>query len=230
MLADTVSELVETARATWGADTGVELLAPVDASRWDREARGRLRLQRARYLHASGDTATASAAALDVAGGLGPSAAEARLLLAEWRAAEISALDDAYALRALLLPAADDPRVSERLGAIDEFERRVGAGLEEPLGLFAAAEAARDLIGAPRLAHGLFLAYVDQAPDEPWSPKALLAALGTSPDPGDRAWIRQRLEAYTDSPYVLAANGGPAAGFAELEVELEDRLRELIRE
>jgi hypothetical protein len=117
----------------------------------------------------------------------------------------------------------------ERLGAIDDFEHKVGIGLEEPLGLFAAAEVARDRIGAPLLARGLFLAYVDGAPDQPWAPKALLAALETSPDPGDRAWIRLRVEAYGDSPYVLAANGGSADRFAELEGELEDRLRELIR-
>ena len=60
--------------------------------------------------------------------------------------------------------------------------------------------------------------------------KALLAALETSVEEGDRAWIRGRLEAYPESPYVLAAHGGSAAGFAELEEELEVRLRELTRE
>ena len=70
----------------------------------------------------------------------------------------------------------------------------------------------------------------DQAPAQPWVPKALLAALETSVDEGDREWIRGRLEAYPDSPYVLAAHGGTAAGFAELEEELEVRLRELTRE
>jgi tetratricopeptide (TPR) repeat protein len=230
VLADTVSVLARAGRGLWGPASGAVLLEGAERSRWDREARGQLRLQRARFLDEAGDSAAAVAEALDVARGLGTSAADARLLVADWRARDISALDEAYALRPLLLPAADDPRVMDRLAAIDDFERRIAVGLEEPLGLFAAAEVARDRIGAPLLARGLFLAYVDGAPDEPWSAKALLAALEMSPDAGDRAWIRLRVEAYPDSPYVLAANGGSAAGFAELEGELEDRLRELIRE
>ncbi len=229
-LVDTVSALAEASRVAWGAGAAASLLAGTDTSRWDREARGTLRLQRAAYLDEVGDTAGAVAVALDVTRGLGPSAAAARVLLARWRARHVSALDDAYALRVILLPAADDPRVSEYLAAIDEFERTVAVGLEDPLGLFAAAEIARDRIGAPLLARGLYLAYVDGAPGQPWSPKALLAVLETSPDEGDREWIRLRLEAYRDSPYVLAAIGGTAAGFAELEGELDIRLRELMRE
>jgi hypothetical protein len=227
---DSISGLAEAGRTLWGDGVGAALLAAVDGSDWGRDARGRITLQRARYLDAAGDTAAALELALDVSRGLGRPAADARLMVADWRARRVSALDDAYALRALLLPSAADARVSERLSAIDEFEARVGVGLEEPLGLFAAAEVARDRIGAPLLARGLFLAYVDQAPDEPWSPKALLAALDASTDEGDRAWIRLRLERYPDSPYVLAANGGRTAGFAELERELEVRLTELVRE
>ena len=70
----------------------------------------------------------------------------------------------------------------------------------------------------------------DQVPDDPWVPKALLAALDASPDGGDRAWMRGRLEAYSDSPYVRVAHGGGTAGFTELEEELEVRLSELSRQ
>ena len=45
----------------------------------------------------------------------------------------------------------------------------------------------------------------------------------------DRAWLRGRLEADRDSPYVLAASGGSSAGYQELEEELDVRLRELTR-
>jgi tetratricopeptide (TPR) repeat protein len=227
---DTVSVLVSQARTLWGPATAADLLAAVDSSDWDRAARGRLSLQRARYLDEAGDAVAAAEIATDVSRGLGRSAAAARLLVAEWRAARARDLEEVYGLRALLLPAAAEPLVAERLSAIDELEILVGFGLDEPLGWFAAAEVARDRLAAPVLARGLFLAYGDQASSEPWAPKALLAALEATSDEGDRAWIRGRLEAYPDSPYVLAAHGGPAAGFAELEEELDVRLRELIRE
>ena len=57
--------------------------------------------------------------------------------------------------------------------------------------------------------------------------KALLAALQVSPNEGDRAWLRGRLEAHAESPYVLAARGGPGDGFEALEEELQVRLRDL---
>jgi hypothetical protein len=230
MRVDTVAVLLETARSTWGPAETAAIMASVDSSDWERPARGRLALQRARYLDEAGDTAAAVRIALDVSRGLGGSAAEARLLFADWRSERARDLTEAYALRPLLLPASGDPLVAQRLSAIDELQALVEVGLDEPLGWFAAAEVARDRLRAPLLARGLFLAYGDQAPREPWVPKALLAALETSPDEGDRAWIRGRLEAYPESPYVLAAHGGPAAGFAELEEELQMRLRELIRQ
>jgi hypothetical protein len=89
---------------------------------------------------------------------------------------------------------------------------------------------ARDRLAAGLVARGLFLAYADQAPEQPWVPKALLAALDASVDDADRRWILGRLEAYPDSPYVLAAHGGPTGAFADLEEELELRLGDLIRE
>ena len=227
---DTVSVLMEGARERWGPRDAAMMLAGVDSSGWEREARGRIALQRARYLDEAGDTAAAARIAVDISRGLGGSAAEARLLVAEWRGQRVRDLSEAYALRGLLLPAADDPVVADRLSALDELEALVAVGLDDPLGFFAAAELARDRLQAPLLARGLFLAYGDQAPAQPWVPKALLAALETSVDEGDREWIRGRLEAYPDSPYVLAAHGGTAAGFAELEEELEVRLRELTRE
>lgn len=227
--ADTVLLLVRAAEDRWGPAVTADLLAGVDTSQWSRGDRGRMTLERARLLDASGDTASASGVALSVAQGLGLSAADARLLLADWRLERARDLSDIYALRGLLLPAGTDERVAERLAVISELETLVGVGLDQPLGFFGAAELARNRLGAHYVARGLFLAYADQAPADAWAAKALLAALDASPDEGDRAWIRGRLEAYPDSPYVLAAHGGPAAGFTALEEELDVRLRGLTR-
>lgn len=225
--ADTVLALLDRADARWGPEGAAALLAGVDSSTWDRVPRGRLALARARFLDQAGDTARAVEVALAVAEGLGLSAAEARLLLARWRVERARDLAQVSGARALLLPAGSDPLVADWLAALERLEQLVGLGLVEPLGLFAAGEVARDQLNALYVARGLFLAYADQAPGDAWAPKALLAALATSPDEGDRAWIRGRLEAYPESPYVLAALGGPAAGFAALEEELDVQLREL---
>jgi hypothetical protein len=77
------------------------------------------------------------------------------------------------------------------------------------------------------LARGLFLAYADQTPSDPWAPKALLAALDVTSDEGGRAWLRGRLEGRAESPYVLAARGEPAPGLEVLEEELARRLQEM---
>ncbi len=228
--ADTISTLANRAYGAWGAAEAARMLAAVDSSEWDRYARGQLTLQRARYLDEAGDTALAAILAIDVSRGLGRSAADARLLMADWRSARARDLPELYALRALLLPTAGEPEVGRRLTAIDDLERLVQVGLDEPLGWFAAAELARDRLAAGLVARGLFLAYADQAPEQPWVPKALLAALDASVDDADRRWILGRLEAYPDSPYVLAAHGGPTGAFADLEEELELRLGDLIRE
>ncbi len=117
--------------------------------------------------------------------------------------------------------------MADLVEAVDELEVFTDLGGADPLGWFAAAEVARDRLGAEYLARGLFLAYADGAPEQPWAPKALLAALEVSPSEGDRAWLRGRLETHARSPYVLAANGGPGAGFEALEEELLVRLRQL---
>jgi tetratricopeptide (TPR) repeat protein len=227
---DTITALVSAASEEWGPGATAGLLAGADSSAWDRVDRGRVALVRARLLAATGDTAAAADQALLVAGGFGASAAEARLLLAQWRASVARDLSQVYALRGLLLPSEDESEVvAERLQALDDLETFAGVGLDDPLGWFAAAEVARDGLGAHYVARGLFLAYADGAPEEPWAPKALLAALDISPDEGDRAWLRGRLEAHRRSPYVLAALGGSATDFQDLEEELDVRLRELTR-
>jgi hypothetical protein len=107
------------------------------------------------------------------------------------------------------------------------MESLTEVGHEQPLAFFAAAELARDGLGADYVARGLFIAYAAAAPYEPWAQKALLAALNITPDPDDRAWIKERLETNPNSPYVLAASGGSSAGYQQLEEELDLRLRAL---
>lgn len=222
-----VTGLIASATERWGPAVSADLVAGAGDATWDRVPRGRLRLERARLLHEVGDSASASAEAWEVARTLGDAAAEARLLLARWHLDSTEDLADAYAVRGILLPAGADPEAAELVRAVDELEVYTDIGLGEPLGWFAAGEVARDRLHADYLARGLFLAYADGAPEEPWAPKALLAALEVSPTEDDRAWLRGRLEAHAESPYVLAALGGPSAGFEALEEELDVRLRGL---
>lgn len=228
--ADSIVTLARQAKSRWSPAAVADLLEGVDRARWSREARGGVALYRAQLLRESGDTTGARLQAARVAAGLGGSAADARLLLADWRLRRASDLQEVYDVRAILLPSGSEPEVASVLAAISELEERAEAGLDEPLGWFAAAEIARDRLGADYVARGLMLAYADAAPQEPWAAKALLAALAVSPSAGDRAWLRGRLEAHRDSPYVVAALGGSAVGFEDLEEELEVRLGELSRQ
>lgn len=224
---DSIARLLDAASLRWGPATAARLFMAADSARWEQPHRGRARLAHAKLLHAAMDSVGARERATLVASGRGEAAAEARILLASWRLEAARDLGGAPALRALLLPASGDVRADALLDALDALERYAGMGLDEPLGWFAAAEVARDRLGAPVLARGFFLAYADYDPSDPWAPKALLAALDVSPDLADGDWLRGRLEAYVGSPYVLAARGSPPAGLEDLEEELRLRLQEI---
>jgi len=224
---DTISALLSAVASQWSPSVAATMLGDVGSSAWDGAARGHLQLQQATHFLAAGDTASAEDAAWQVARRRGDAAARARLMLARWRLERTRDLGEAQSVLTILLPAGSDPGVAEMVDAVEELEAYAGLGLDEPLGLFAAGEVARDRLDAPVLARGLFLAYADTDPSDPWVPKALLAALGVSRDQEDRSWLRGRLEAHGDSPYVQAARGGPAAGFEALEEELKERLSEI---
>jgi hypothetical protein len=226
---DTIVGLADAATLVWGPAMVATMLDEVANSPWDRVARGQVALTRAGLLDEAGDTVAARAQLMDVAAGLGSAAADARLTLAQWQLQRARDLDAVYSVRTLLLPAGRDARATSQVEVIETLESLTGMGYAQPLAFFAAAEVARDELGAQYVARGLFLAYAAAAPADPWAPKALLAALDISPDEGDRAWLRGRLEADPDSPYVLAASGGSSAGYQELEEELDVRLRELTR-
>jgi hypothetical protein len=224
---DTIASLLRAASSRWGPREAAGLLARTDTLRWDQPFRGRILLERARLLREAGDTLGALEDAARVASARGEVGAEARLLLAAWHLSVARDLGAAASVRPILLPAEDHARVGGMLEAIGLVERLAGQGLDAPLAWFAAAEVARDRLGSPVLARGFFLAYADIDPLSAWAPKALLAALDVSPDEPDRAWLRGRLEAHRDSPYVLAARGGSPEGFEALEEELDVRLREI---
>lgn len=225
--ADAFLGAVHVAEVRWGPASAAELLAATDEAAWERDVRDHLALEHARLLRRAGRTAEAERRALEVADGRGRTAAEARLTLAEWSLAQADDVGDAYALRGLLLPSLDDRGVAGLLDAIDDFETLAFAGVDTPLAWFLAGEVARDRLGAPRVARELFLAYANAAPDEPWAPKALLAALQLSEQEPAREGLRVRLERHPRSPYVLAARGRPAVGFEALEEELLARLTEI---
>ena len=224
---DTIVGLVDAAAQVWDEAKVASMLEEVGNSPWDRLARSRVALARASLLDQAGDTTAARAQVADVASGLGSAAADARRLLGRWQLERARDLDTVYGVRSLLLPAGANEEVAAEIEWIEKMESLTGIGYAQPLGFFAAAEVARDRLGAQYVARGLFLAYAAAAPEDPWAPKALLAALDISPDEGDRAWLRGRLEADPDSPYVLAASGGSSAGYQQLEEELDVRLRAL---
>jgi hypothetical protein len=226
---DTLVALVRLAADTWGAAAAADLLAGGDTASWARTPRGKIRLARATLLRQAGDTARAEAEIRSVANGFGASAAEARLELARWQLEQARDLVDAQGAERILLPAERDTAVARLLEHLGRLSALAEVGLSDPLGWFVAGEVARDGLKAPELARGLFLAYADAGTDEPWVPKALLAALDLTPDAGGRAWLRGRLEARGDNPYVLAAQGLPAPEIEVLEEALARRLEALAR-
>jgi hypothetical protein len=226
-LPDTVAWLAGQAAGRWSPAHAARLLDGLDSAAWNRGARARLRLARADLLIASGDTAAAREEVEVVAGGRGPTAARARVHLARERLSVALNISDAQAVTAWLLPAEDDPEVAQLLTDVQTMAALTDLGLSEPMAWFAAAEVARDRLGAPALAQALFLTYADAASNEPWAAKALLAALDVTRSEGERAWLRSRLEGRADNPYVLAARGEPSPGIEALEEELSTLLQEI---
>ena len=109
------------------------------------------------------------------------------------------------------------------LVAVDSAEQGAPQG---DLRLFMAAEAARDSLGAPRLAASLFRTLVETMPDSPYAPKALLA--GKSLDPVWGESVTPLLEErYAFSPYVAMLRGEEPYGYQELEDSLQGFARTL---
>jgi tetratricopeptide (TPR) repeat protein len=87
------------------------------------------------------------------------------------------------------------------------------------LRLFLAAEAARDTLGAPRLANTMFRRILEDWPASPYAPKAILAAQQL-----DSTWIDSARvlleERYLDSPYLALIRGEATPAYQQLEDSL----------
>jgi hypothetical protein len=153
------------------------------------------------------------------------------LRAARWKLERTAALDALPQVRSDLLPAIADPRARALVHNIRMVEvlNRHAESTAQPVALFAAAELARDELGAPVLAASLFLAYARIAPQSPWTPKALLAAGALRPDSAPA--IHARLEPYANNPYVAAIQGRTdAEAFQAAEEGLSKVLSGLLSE
>jgi hypothetical protein len=87
------------------------------------------------------------------------------------------------------------------------------------LRLFLLAEAARDSLEAPRLAHGIFLRILNEWPDSPYAPKAVLAAQQLDPQWADSGRVLLETR-YLDSPYLAMVRGEEGTAYRSLEDSL----------
>jgi hypothetical protein len=87
------------------------------------------------------------------------------------------------------------------------------------LRLFLAAEAARDTLGAPRLANALFHRIHQNWPWSPYAPKAILAAQQLDSTWADSARVLLE-ERYLDSPYLAIVRGEDTPAYRQLEDSL----------
>ena len=156
-------------------------------------------------------------------------AVEASLQLAGMKLQETETLDDLDVPFEILRETRTLPFGSRigRVGQMIERIRRLEFYVERGnVGYIAAAEVAREELGAPRLAQTLYLEYVDQQADGLWAPKAIMAFLELGKvDPPQAEELRQRLfDDYRSSAYVQAVLGdGEVEGFTY--EQLEDGLR-----
>jgi hypothetical protein len=110
---------------------------------------------------------------------------------------------------------------------VDVLVRRA-AETGQPLALFAAAEIARDDLGAGSLARQLFITFADVGGQTPWAGKALLAALALAPNAPDANDLRARMAALPSNPYTSALRGDDAeAAYATAEDRLDRSLTAL---
>ena len=87
------------------------------------------------------------------------------------------------------------------------------------LRVFLGAEAARDTLAAPILAHALFRRIPEGWPYSPYAPKAILAAQQLDSDWTDSARVLLE-ERYLDSPYLALVRGQATAEYRQLEDSL----------
>lgn len=223
--ADSLRLLAGRVTERWGGAVAREALDPAPAAPWPGDIRDRIVIERARQAAAAGDTALALQELTTAASrsATGPANA-ARLAIARLHLAMANDATDLEEVRRTLLPAIADQtarRIIHGIGIVGALVEQAQQG--QALALFAAAEVARDQLGADALARRLFIGYADIAGARPWSTKALLAALQLDPPPAEEAALRDRLTAANDV-YSLAARGNAPEGFEDSETRLHQAL------
>ena len=203
-VSDTIVALAQTSRAS--RVERARLL--IDAGTWAEQAGDldRARRHYERALRTTADTGVLSSVVT-------------RLALADIRSA--ASLADAQAAlqraRARKAEGGELARVDSAL----RLATRLAEGRDSTgASLFLAAEVARDVAGAPRLARILFLTVARARSGSSLAPKALLAAADLTPDSAS-AWRAHARTRYGDSPYVHLLDGRPAMQSA---LDSDDRL------
>lgn len=215
-------ELIDRAAQERSPVEAADLLTGARAAAWGPESRDRLVLRRAELLIEAGRREAAISELGWLAEGPGPLSSEARVRLAYLRLAEVRAVDQLESVRSLLRPAAGHPavvRLAHSMRLVEVLDARAEQG-REPLGWFAAAEVARDELGARALARILFERFAATDPDGAWAGKALLAATALTPE-AHRSDVLARLASRISDPYVASARTGQVG---------EERVNQLERE
>jgi hypothetical protein len=170
-----------------------------------------------------GDARLAEAAA---AGPGTEPAGRARLLRAERRLARARTSADLALVVDTLEALRDVPGARARAALLAYAVTRLRAASDSTaagapradLALFLAAETARDALGIPSLAEVLFRRLVDERPDSPYAPKAVLALHQLDPDAVPE--FTTLLDRYAASPYMAALRGEVGPGLRLLEDSL----------
>ncbi len=161
-------------------------------------------------------------------GGKGESAGRAGLALIKLRLASLnnpadlpSIIDSLKQLALRFEGRADEvDRFAASVSEVDSAARTATPTTPQgDLRLFLAAESAREILKAPRIAESLFRRIPEQWPFSAYAPKAILAAQQLNPEWVDSA--RTILDQqYYDSPYVVAIQGEATSEYRQLEDSL----------
>ena len=228
---DTLSALAFVAGKHFGSTDARAMLSPANID-LPPAARDSLALLRARIADANGDTLHANPELMDLAAhAAAATASAARVAVAHARLRAASRMEQLADVRTLLLPAISNVDAQDMIRTIrlvDVLVRRA-AETGQPLALFAAAEIARDQLGANPLAHQLFVTFADIGAQTPWAGKALLAAIALSPSSPDANALRARLAALPPNPYTTASRGEDAEEAYETAEERLDRSLSALR-
>jgi hypothetical protein len=182
----------------------------------------RLALFRAALAAQAGDTTTAIAEGLRVAGASNTEvSSEARVRAARWILATSSEQQDLQRVRSILVPGISNAEAVQMIARIRLLEVLIGRASSDPVAMFLAGESARDELGAPSIARKLFLRAEAQPDAAAWKGKALLAAMELSRTPADRAEVESRMANARTDVYLQAARGTPnEIQFEEAETAL----------